>query len=43
VKRNNLKHLPDVPAAGHATVAGVVAALVAVMGVMAFAAALLRA
>jgi putative membrane protein len=39
----NLKHLPDVPGAAHATAAGVVAALVAVMGLIAFAAALLRA
>jgi putative membrane protein len=39
----NLKHVPDVPNAAHATAAGVVAALVSVMGVVAFLSALFRA
>ena len=39
----NLKHVPDVPDAAHATAAGVVAALVSVMGVIAFLSALFRA
>ena len=39
----NLKHVPDVPDAAHATTAGVVAALVSLMGVLAFVAALIRA